>query len=79
MPMSPETSIEDLRPVVQGIQRAVRKLRQSGISDRALVLLIQHAAPRVPSRRGQQRMISREEIAAVLEGIEGLADFVFGE
>lgn len=72
--------IEQLRTEVEAISKAVKKLRSSGISDRALLLLIQHSCPTVPRHGGgvAQRP-SIKTIQAVIDGMDALDEFVFGD
>lgn len=64
--------LEDLRKEVKSIDRAVKKLRSTGIREEALLHLIQRACPgtKKPSMR---------TIRTVLEGMEALEDYVFGD
>lgn len=59
--------IEVMAESIVAISQGIRKLRAGPLNDRALVLLIQHAAP---SHNGAA--ISQKEIKAVLAGIENL-------
>lgn len=76
--MIEQTELEQLREKVESISEAARKIRESGISEPALLLLIQHNAPS-PYPKGPKygRKISKAEISAVIDGMESLADFVF--
>ena len=76
--MLKETDIETLRSEVEAIHDAVVKLRDSGISERALLLLIHHACPGSTTRGpryGQKPSMSL--IKAVIAGMENLHEFVF--
>lgn len=68
-----ELDIDQLRAEVEAISEAVRRLRV-GISEEALLVLIQHAAPHVKGRR-----VTQQTIRAVLDGVEGLDAYVFCE
>lgn len=71
--------IDDLRNVVESIQAGVRKIRDTGLNDQVLYLLIQHAAPTVPGNRVSRRKVKLNEIEAVLDGLDNLATYMFGE
>ena len=64
-PMPVEIIAESIKAISEGI----KKLRNSPLNDKALMLLIQHAAP-YAGRYNQK--IGLTEIRAVLEGIESL-------
>ena len=70
------TNFEKLAEVVDAISVAVTELRESGISEAALVLLIQHASPGVGSRC-QKKKPTTKEIRAVMDGMEALSEYVF--
>ena len=63
-----EVPTEVLADSVIAISDGIKKLRNGRLTDRALLLLIQDAAP--SNRMGKP--ISQREIKAVLEGIESL-------
>lgn len=65
-PVPVEILAESIKTIAQGI----RRLRQGPLNDRALVLLIQYAAP--TSGKYQARKIGISEIKAVFEGIDRL-------
>lgn len=62
-----EIPTEVLADSIVAISQGVRKLRSGRLTDRALLLLIQDAAPSI-----QHKPISQREIKAVLEGIDSL-------
>ena len=62
--------VEILASSIIAIADGVRKLRSGPLNDRALCLLIQHAAPNVGGRGYSQ--LSIKEIRAVFEGIDNL-------
>lgn len=62
--------IEVLAESIKAISDGVKKLRAGPLNERALVLLIQHAAPNI-GKWGTNR-IGMTEIKAVLEGMESL-------
>lgn len=72
--------IEDLKTEVEAISASVTKLRNSGITDDALLVLIQHASPSISvgSRRSQGKP-TLTMIRAVMDGMEDLETYVFGE
>ena len=70
------TDFEKLAEVVDAISVAVTELRESGISEAALVLLIQHAAPACGGKY-QKRKPTQSEIRAVMDGMEALSEYVF--
>lgn len=72
------SKLEELRPQVKEIARAAKAIRATGISERALLLLLQHSCGTVNSGRGP-KMISQKVLTAVLDGMESLEEFVFEE
>ena len=70
------TDIELLREQVEAISDAVKKLRSSGISEKALVLLIQHASPTCGPRHDKTKP-KATVIRAVMQGMENLEAYVF--
>jgi hypothetical protein len=76
--MTEEWNIDELKAMVTSIDRGVKKLTKSGISRRALILLIQHASPQVGGNRSTRKP-RVQDIEAVLSGMEGLREYVFGE
>ncbi len=66
---TPEKEIptEVLAESIVAISEGIKKLRAGRLTDRALLLLIQDAAPSI-----RNKPISQREIKAVLEGIENL-------
>lgn len=74
MSSEPEAlDVEELRDQVRRIAGGVSMLRDTGITDRALLLLIQHAMKTDAGKRLNTRTISR-----VLDGLNNLEEFVFG-
>lgn len=63
-----EVPTEVLADAIIAISEGVKKLRAGRLTDKALYLLIQHAAPSVGNKP-----LSQKEIKAVLEGAESLA------
>ena len=66
-----ELPTEVLAESILAISQGVKKLRAGRLTDRALLLLIQDAAPNVGGKFGTTK-ISMKEIRAVFEGIESL-------
>ena len=66
-PMPVEVIAESIKAIAEGI----RKVRNGPLNDKALLLLIQHAAPNTGGRYNQSK-IGLTEIRAVIEGIESL-------
>ena len=64
-------TIEQLQKEVRAISKAIAKIRKSGISDRALMLLIQASAGTVGSKK-----VSMKLVRAIVLGIENLEDFI---
>jgi hypothetical protein len=62
---------EVLATSIVSIADGIKKLRSGRLTDKALFLLIQHAAPSVGGRGGYSP-ISIKDIKAVFEGIENL-------
>mgnify|MGYP001605680136 CR=1 FL=1 len=60
--------VEVLAASIKAISDGITKLRAGPLNERALVLLIQHAAPSI----GYGKYISPKHIKAVLEGISSL-------
>jgi len=63
--------VEVLAQSIIAIAQGVRKLRAGPLNDNALVLLIEHAAPR-PSNGYRVNKVGKREIKAVLDGIDAL-------
>lgn len=66
-----EVPTEVLASSIAAIAEGMRKLRAGRLTDKALFLLIQHAAPNVGGRGGFSP-VSIKEIKAVFEGIDAL-------
>ena len=64
--------LEDLRKDVTAIGKAVKKLSSTGIREEALLHMIQRACP------GTKKP-SMKTIRTVIEGMEGLEDYVYGD
>jgi hypothetical protein len=62
--------LEIMAQSIVAISEGIKKLRATRLNERALVLLIQHAAPSV-GRFGTDPS-SQKQVRAVLAGIEGL-------
>ena len=73
-----EWDLNELRETIESIDKGVKKLHQSGISHKVLMLLIQHAAPTVHGNNSM-RNLRVQEIEAVLVGLDKLKEFVYGE
>ena len=69
----------ELREICIALAQAMEELKETGITKRALFLLIQQSAPTVPGSKSGTRKVRLSEIEAVLEGLESLHEFVFGE
>ena len=65
--------LESLEEEVKAISESVTKIRESGLSRRAIELLIQHSAPGLP----YGKRVSIKMIRAVMDGMEGLHEFLF--
>lgn len=63
--------VEVLAASIRSISDGIKKLRAGPLNDKAIVLLIQHAAPHVGGRSGYGQ-ISTKEIRAVIEGMDAL-------
>lgn len=74
---SDHSSLAVLASKVEAITEGVSILRKSGISNRALTVLIQYSAPTVKDGSGTSRRLRLVEINAVLQGLDGLEDFIF--
>lgn len=66
-----EVPTEIIASAIVAISAGVKKLRSGRLTDKALILLIQHACPGKKSRRGY-KPVSATEVRAVLEGLESL-------
>ena len=62
-----EVPTEVIAASIEAIAEGLRKIRAGRLNEKALVLLIQHAAPLVSGRR-----ITASEVKAVIGGIESL-------
>lgn len=65
--------IQVIADSIVAISDGVKKLRSGPLNERALLLLIQHAAPTVGGR-GRYTAIGVKEIKAVLDGMESLEE-----
>lgn len=64
---------EVLADSIVEISRGIKKLISGPLTEAALLLLIQNAAPGIPNRgRYGRKAVSQEQIKAVLAGIESL-------
>lgn len=70
---TPEKEIptEVLADSIVAISSGLKKLRAGRLTDRALYLLVQDAAPSVGGKYGNSKL-SMKEIRAVFEGVESL-------
>jgi hypothetical protein len=66
-----EVPTEVLATSIIAISEGMRKLRSGRLTDRALFLLLQDAAPSVGGRYGKTP-VSMKEIKAVMAGLENL-------
>ncbi len=64
-------TIEDLQERVAAIQKTIEAIKTSGVSEKALFLLVQHSAPSVKGKK-----IPVGVIKAVFDGMDGLEDFI---
>jgi hypothetical protein len=72
--------LEDLRTEVEAISASVTKLRNGGITENALAVLIQHASPSITTgSMCRTTKPSMKMIHAVMDGMEDLEAYVFGE
>lgn len=62
--------VEVLAESIKNISAGVKKLLEGPLNERALLLLIQNAAPSIGSY--PSRKVTNTEVRAVLEGIESL-------
>lgn len=62
-----EIAVEIMSEAILSISQGIKKLRSSRLNDKALYLLIQHAAPTISYQK-----VGMFEIKAVIEGIESL-------
>ena len=70
-PPAKEISVEVLASSIVSISEGIKKLRAGRLTDRALFLLVQNAAPNVGGRYNQSP-VSMRDIKAVFEGIDNL-------
>jgi hypothetical protein len=66
-----EVAAEVLAESIVAISSGIKKLRTSRLNDKALFMLIAHAAPNVGGSR-MSKPVSQREVKAVIEGIESL-------
>jgi len=66
-------TIEVLAESIKSISDGINKLKGGSLNEKALILLIQHAAPKIGSKY-QKRSLSAREIKAVLSGLESLKE-----
>lgn len=66
-----EVPVEVIADAIVGISAGIKKLRAGRLTDKALFLLVQNAAPNVGGKYNSSP-ISMREIRAVFEGIDQL-------
>ena len=64
--------VEILAEAIKAISDGIKKLRSGRLNERALILLIQHAAPTVRTGRYTRTTITAKTVKTVLEGIGNL-------
>jgi hypothetical protein len=69
--------MEDLKLVIQKLQKAVNELRLICIRESVLHFLIQRSAGTITSVSGRQQHIPITHIRAILSGIENLEEYVY--
>lgn len=69
--------LAEFKQQIESIQTGVQLIRESGISDVALYVLIQRASPTFGSYNKKKPSIGM--IKAVMSGMDGLKDYVFPE
>lgn len=67
-----EVPTEVIASAIVSISEGIKKMRSGRLTDKALILLIQHAAPGKKSRFGS-KPVSSTEVKVVLEGLESLS------
>lgn len=67
-----EVPTEIIASAIVAISEGIKKLKAGRLNDKALIMLIQHAAPGKKSRFGS-KPVSATEVKAVLEGLECLS------
>jgi len=70
-------ALDELKTQIDAIQHGVRLIRESGISEKALFLLIQRAAPSFGGYNKRKPSIGM--IRSVIEGMDALKEYVFPE
>lgn len=65
-------AVEIIADCIVAIAEGVKKLRAGKLNERALVLLIQHAAPTIKVGRYARTPISAKMVKTVLDGMESL-------
>lgn len=63
-----QVPVEVLATSIKGISDGIAKLRAGPLNEKALILLIQHAAPYI----GYGKNVTAKQIKAVLDGMESL-------
>lgn len=72
-PPAEEIPVEVLAAEILSISEGIKKLRAGRLNERALLLLIQHAAPTVKQHgRFSGSPITAKQVKAVLTGLESL-------
>lgn len=67
-----EVPTEIIASAIVAISAGIKKLKSGRLNDKALIMLIQHAAPGKKSNRGY-KPVTTGEVRAVLEGLESLS------
>ena len=64
-------TLDELQVQVEAISLAMCSLKDSGVSEQALILLVQHAAPTIKGNR-----VPAKTIKAVMDGLADLNGFL---
>ncbi len=71
--------LEELRLIVQKIQKVVKELKMSGIKDKVLYKLIIDAAGSVKLHSYKREKLSLKMVEATIKGIENLDKYIYEE
>lgn len=71
-----EERIEEFRNKISTIQKSIRQIKRTGISENILVLIIQRSSQRFLTHR-YSKPLNIGDVKAIIAGIEDLEDYIF--
>jgi hypothetical protein len=71
-----EEKLEEFEAKISAIQQGIKQMRRTGIREKTLLILVQKSSQRFMPKSSVNQ-INLGEVKAVIQGIEGLRDFIF--